>query len=124
MILAVYHTDSSNCLYKVLTDDPGNHPAGKPYPVKEGDPLVAEVIAYLAEHPEALVPEPVPPPPSAEEIAAAARAHRDSLLAASDWTQLPDAPVDREAWATHRQKLRDIPSQKGFPENIAWPISS
>lgn len=30
----------------------------------------AEVTAYLASHPEALVPEPVPPPPSAEELKA------------------------------------------------------
>jgi len=38
------------------------------------------------------------------------RRHRDLLLAASDWTQLPDAPVDRAAWATYRQALRDFPS--------------
>ena len=38
------------------------------------------------------------------------RAHRDRLLAASDWTQLPDAPVDREAWATYRQALRNFPA--------------
>ena len=34
---------------------------------------------------------------------------RDILLLESDWTQLPDAPVDREAWATYRQALRDFP---------------
>jgi hypothetical protein len=38
------------------------------------------------------------------------RLHRDRLLAQSDWTQLPDAPVDREAWATYRQALRDFPA--------------
>lgn len=38
------------------------------------------------------------------------RAHRDRLLAESDWTQLPDAPVDRDAWATYRQALRDFPA--------------
>ena len=38
------------------------------------------------------------------------RAHRDRLLVASDWTQLPDAPVDRAAWATYRQALRDFPA--------------
>jgi hypothetical protein len=35
---------------------------------------------------------------------------RDSMLKESDWTQLPDAPVDREAWATYRQTLRDFPA--------------
>jgi len=35
---------------------------------------------------------------------------RDALLLASDWTQLPDATCDREAWATYRQALRDFPS--------------
>jgi hypothetical protein len=38
------------------------------------------------------------------------RHHRDRLLAESDWTQLPDATVDREAWATYRQALRDFPA--------------
>jgi hypothetical protein len=35
---------------------------------------------------------------------------RNGLLTASDWTQLPDAPCDREAWATYRQALRDFPA--------------
>lgn len=35
---------------------------------------------------------------------------RNRLLADSDWTQTADAPVDREAWATYRQALRDFPS--------------
>ena len=38
------------------------------------------------------------------------RHHRDRLLAESDWTQLPDATVDSEAWATYRQALRDFPA--------------
>jgi hypothetical protein len=38
------------------------------------------------------------------------RLHRDRLLAGSDWTQLPDAPIDQAAWATYRQQLRDFPS--------------
>lgn len=46
---------------------------------------------------------------------------RNALLADSDWTQLPDAPVDHEAWATYRQDLRDIPQQSGYPTAITWP---
>ena len=38
------------------------------------------------------------------------RLQRDRLLVESDWTQLPDAPVDRQAWATYRQALRDFPA--------------
>jgi hypothetical protein len=38
------------------------------------------------------------------------RHHRDRLLAESDWTQVADAPVDRQAWATYRQNLRDFPA--------------
>jgi hypothetical protein len=38
------------------------------------------------------------------------RIQRDRLLAESDWTQLPDAPCDRQAWATYRQALRDFPA--------------
>ena len=50
-----------------------------------------------------------------------ARKYRNGLLAASDWTQVADAPVDQAAWATYRQALRDITAQAGFPETIAWP---
>jgi len=46
---------------------------------------------------------------------------RDRLLAESDWTQVSDAPTDKLAWASYRQSLRDIPQQKGFPDNVIWP---
>lgn len=49
---------------------------------------------------------------------------RNALLAASDWTQLTDAPFSVEQktnWAAYRQQLRDLTDQAGFPENIAWP---
>jgi len=49
------------------------------------------------------------------------RGKRDRLLAASDWTQVTDAPVDQAAWATYRQALRDVPEQAGFPYSVAWP---
>ena len=50
------------------------------------------------------------------------RLRRDRLLKESDWTQLPDATCDREAWATYRQALRDFPatwtpgSEADFPD--------
>jgi hypothetical protein len=50
-----------------------------------------------------------------------ARVQRDDLLKDSDYSQLPDAPVDAVAWATYRQALRDVPEQDGFPDTINWP---
>ena len=38
------------------------------------------------------------------------RIARNQLLTASDWSQLPDATCDRQAWATYRQALRDFPA--------------
>ena len=49
------------------------------------------------------------------------RATRNNLLSQSDWTQVLDAPVDKTAWATYRQALRDITQQEGFPFNVVFP---
>ena len=49
------------------------------------------------------------------------RADRNARLADCDWTQLGDAPVDKVAWATYRQQLRDITTQSD-PFNIEWPL--
>lgn len=52
----------------------------------------------------------------------AVRAERERRLAASDWTQLPDIPdVQKAAWASYRQALRDITEQPGFPVDVRWP---
>lgn len=50
------------------------------------------------------------------------RAERNARLAACDWTQLPDAPVDAEAWAIYRQALRDITAQSD-PFEVVWPTA-
>lgn len=49
-----------------------------------------------------------------------ARAERDRRLAETDWRVAPDRP-DAAAWATYRQRLRDVPGQAGFPDKIVWP---
>ena len=50
------------------------------------------------------------------------RTERNEKIAKTDWTQLPDSPVDNKtAWATYRQALRDITAQTGFPWTIDWP---
>ena len=80
---------------------PGRPPAGE-YRVIDGDyvPDDDQRLSVLAED---------------------ARARRQQLLVASDWTQVADAPVDAAAWAAYRQALRDISDQPGFPELIDWP---
>ena len=66
---------------------------------------------------------------TADEIASEAKAtrrDRDELLAESDWTQMPDSPLDdstKASWATYRTELRDISGQEGFPTNITWPTA-
>lgn len=56
-----------------------------------------------------------------ESKSSSIRLERNGRLASCDWTQLPDAPVDKAAWASYRQQLRDISSQEGFPWTIIWP---
>ena len=51
----------------------------------------------------------------------ALRTKRDALLAASDWTQVADAPVNPSAWSTYRQALRDLPANTTDPTAVVWP---
>ncbi|MGE5528762.1 MAG: tail fiber assembly protein [Patescibacteria group bacterium] len=51
------------------------------------------------------------------------RPRRNALLAATDWTDLPSAPLTAEqkaAWQTYRQALRDLP-EKTTSAEVAWP---
>ncbi len=59
-----------------------------------------------------------------EKRAIAARAQRDTLLTACDWTQCLDAPIDTDSqleYRAYRQALRDVTEQEGFPFDVAWP---
>jgi len=61
-------------------------------------------------------------PRTLQDYIVATRIHRDALLAASDWTQLPDVPLStKSTWAAYRQALRDITNQ---PDQLAieWPV--
>lgn len=57
------------------------------------------------------------------DFAAINRGKRNHLLAKSDWTQVADAPVDKEAWAAYRQALRDLPNHVNWPNlnEEDWP---
>jgi len=68
---------------------------------------------------------------TADEIAQRTQAQADAVrqqrmefLQESDWTQLDDSPlsnVQKAAWATYRQALRDVTQQAGFPWEVQWP---
>ena len=49
------------------------------------------------------------------------RSQRNQILKDTDWTQVADSPVDKAAWATYRQALRDITMQDD-PFKITWPV--
>ena len=57
------------------------------------------------------------------------RTYRDDELKTSDWTQVPDGPLDsttKAAWATYREKLRNLPADAKAPywfEEADWPIA-
>lgn len=49
---------------------------------------------------------------------------RDGKLADSDWTQIPDSPLNEEqkaAWAEYRQALRDLPDSYDGGD-IVFPV--
>jgi hypothetical protein len=52
------------------------------------------------------------------------RTIRNAMLLSSDWTQLPDAQVDKQAWTDYRQALRDLPNQYQNVtdlSDVVWP---
>lgn len=52
------------------------------------------------------------------------RTSRDYALSVTDWTQLSDIPEEiKIKWSEYRQKLRDVPQQESFPEDVDWPVS-
>ena len=76
-----------------------------------------EHIAFLASEAEA----------KASSIAAhdegIVRSQRNALLAQSDWTQANDSPLANDKkieWATYRTALRDLPSNKSWPD-VTFP---
>ena len=48
---------------------------------------------------------------------------RNSELFNTDWTMISDVPTDKEAWATYRQALRDLPIQGGQAEAAVFPVA-
>ena len=102
---------------------------------KDIDPIgkydIDELKAYLAEHPEAVKEEPVPPPPSYEELAARAEAQRQTLFAEYDKHVLQYQREVRlgvaggaerlAAWDAYAESLRAINDTEGWFRDPQWP---
>ena len=56
-----------------------------------------------------------------ELFVARLRHWRNTELERTDWTQVADAPVDKAAWATYRQVLRDMPASNANARKIEVP---
>ena len=50
------------------------------------------------------------------------RIWRNLELTKTDWTQLPDSPVQKDAWAQYRQALRDLPTQTDLADEVQLPV--
>jgi len=58
-----------------------------------------------------------------EDLKKSNRQKRNDLLAASDWTQANDSPLANDKkieWASYRTALRNLPSNKSWPD-VTFP---
>ena len=91
-----------------------------PHNVVNGN-AVALTLEEIAEHDaRAVAWEATRPARALAEL----REQRNARLAASDWTQTPDAPTANDAaWKVYRQALRDLPQQTVYPNAPQWPTA-
>lgn len=62
---------------------------------------------------------------NSDRLNAVFRAQRNEMLAACDWTQMPDVDLTdakKQEWAAYRQALRDLPANTTDPANPDWPL--
>lgn len=117
-----YETATGKILYSVAGEEAGlvfPEIEGVSYADGVGDPETQEVVdgQIVSKSPEVLEQQEI------DAAWVALRKGRDRRLYASDWTQVPDAPVDKAAWATYRQALRDLPGNTQDPRNVVWPTA-
>ena len=56
-----------------------------------------------------------------DQIIERIRLWRNKELLTTDWTQLADAPSDKDDWAKYRQELRDLPTSNTDARKIVLP---
>jgi len=49
------------------------------------------------------------------------REERNKLLSETDWTQIPDCTVNKQAWLDYRNALRNLPQNFNSPFEVVWP---
>ena len=62
--------------------------------------------------------------PTDAQLLVRLRMRRDTLLAASDWSQIDDnqlSATKKAEWATYRQALRDLPSTATLGLKVEFP---
>jgi len=78
-------------------------------------------VIVMGTNGQPITQKPVQPALTVEQ----ARNMRNNILSQSDWTQLPDVPntINKTAWATYRQSIRNILVTYPDPTKIVWPIA-
>ena len=125
-----YIIKRNNQDYVIKTDEKGN--GGYNVVPKEVDPhnayTIAQVEAYLAEHPEDLLDL---TSINLEKLKDEVRSRRDALIQQIEWRK--DRHYDEVALGLeptesiqpileYIQALRDLPQQEGFPTDVVWPV--
>lgn len=137
MILTIFREDTGQIVSVISMDDTaadyaaGNIPEGCLAFDGRVDPATHYIDVSNDDQPTVFPPRPSEwhrfdfsakewvDPRSDQERAAELRLIRNGLLASSDWTQFPDAPLtepQRAAWRAYRQALRDAPQTGALPE--------
>ena len=107
---------------------------GNPYHVTSTSVAVklADVQAYLLDHPDALQPEPLPPPPTDAQLEAQAETQRQARFAEYDTAimrlkraeRLGDttATASIAQWDAYAVALQEINDAPGWYRDTVWPI--
>jgi hypothetical protein len=117
----IYYSQSTGTIKSIASIPQENAFEDGVLEVTDINPAEVLLTQYVANG--ILVAKP-PEPPNYDDAVNLAIPQRNELLAASDWTQIPNNPLTAEqqqAWAVYRQELRDITIQAGYPFNIIWP---
>lgn len=117
---------SENSCVKVLAGKTFNADTQK---LQNSDPYVEDSVVYLVEVVD-LTEEELSAKRESElqKLSIKNRTQRDNALKETDWTQLPDSPLENvkvTEFATYRQALRDLTDHANWPElqEGDWPTT-